>query len=169
VKPDLITMAKALTNGAVPMSAVAVRSDIQKTVIDAAEGDRPELFHGYTYSAHPVACAAAIASLNIYRDEGLFERASAFSGTFLDAVFGLRNLPQVFDLRGYGMLSAIQLTPDEKPGLKGSRAQRLLFREGLHVKATGDTLIFAPAFVTTENDLEGMITILRRVLGRSDL
>jgi beta-alanine--pyruvate transaminase len=169
VTPDIVTMAKALTNGAVPMSAVAVRTDIQTTVIEAAEGDRPELFHGYTYSAHPVACAAALAALNIYRDEGLFERAKAFSPTFLDAVFGLRNLPQVSDLRGYGMLSGIQLTPGEKPGMKGSIVQRLLFKEGLHIKATGDALIFAPAFVTKEDDLEKMTAILRKVLGRSDL
>ncbi len=169
VTPDIVTMAKALTNGTVPMSAVAVRTRIQKTIIDAAEGDRPEFFHGYTYSAHPVACAAALASLNIYRDEGLFERVKDFSPTFLDAVFGLRNLPHVADLRGYGMLAGIQLTPGEKPGLKGSIAQRLLFKEGLHIKATGDALIFAPSFTTTEDELAQMTDILRRVLVRGDL
>ncbi|MDX6804745.1 aminotransferase class III-fold pyridoxal phosphate-dependent enzyme [Terrihabitans sp. PJ23] len=169
VTPDLMTMAKALTNGTVPMSAVAVRTDIQQTVIDAAEGDRPELFHGYTYSAHPVACAAALASLDIYRDHGLFERAKALSPVFLDALHSLRNLPHVFDIRGYGMMGAVQLTPGAKPGMKGSLVQRLLFREGLHLKATGDALIIAPAFVTGEDDLARMIEILRRVLGRADL
>jgi beta-alanine--pyruvate transaminase len=169
VTPDMITMAKALTNGAIPMSAVAVRTDIQTTVIDSVTADRAELMHGYTYSAHPVACAAAIASLNIYRDEGLFERSKAMSDTFLDAVFGLRNLPQVYDLRGYGMISGIQLTPGKAPGEKGSLVQRLLFQEGLHVKATGDALIFAPAFVVTEDEIGQMTDILRKVLGRSDL
>jgi beta-alanine--pyruvate transaminase len=169
VTPDMITMAKALTNGAIPMSAVAVRTDIQTTVIDSVTADRAELMHGYTYSAHPVACAAAIASLNIYRDEGLFERSKAMSDTFLDAVFGLRNLPQVYDLRGYGMISGIQLTPGKAPGEKGSLVQRLLFHEGLHVKATGDALIFAPAFVVTEDEIGQMMDILRKVLGRSDL
>ncbi|MFC5067034.1 aminotransferase class III-fold pyridoxal phosphate-dependent enzyme [Flaviflagellibacter deserti] len=169
ITPDIITMAKALTNGAVPMSAVAVKTEIQQAIIDAAEGDRPELFHGYTYSAHPVACAAAIASLDIYRDHGLFERAKAFSPTFLDQVFGLRNLAQVSDLRGYGMISGIQLKPSDKPGLKGSIVQRILFNEGLHVKATGDAIIFAPAFVTTEDELEQMTAILRKVLGRADI
>lgn len=169
VTPDLVTMAKAITNGTVPMSAVAVRRDIQETVIDAAQGDRPEFFHGYTYSAHPVACAAALAALDIYEGEGLFDRAAAFSPTFLDAVFGLRNLPQVTDLRGYGMMSGIQLKPTETPGEKGSIVQRLLFDEGLHVKATGDALIFAPALVTTEDDLSAMVDVLRRVLGRSDI
>ncbi|MCQ0988737.1 aminotransferase class III-fold pyridoxal phosphate-dependent enzyme [Jiella marina] len=170
VTPDLVTMAKALTNGAVPMSAVATRTEIQDTVFAAAgDNDRPELFHGYTYSAHPVACAAALAALNIYRDEKLFERAKAFSPTFLGAVFGLRNLAQVVDLRGYGMMSGIQLKPGETPGQKGSLVQRALFDAGLHVKATGDAVIFAPAFVTSEDELGKMIDILRKVLGQADL
>ena len=169
VTPDVITMAKALTNGTIPMSAVAVKTEIQKAVIDSIKADRPELMHGYTYSAHPVACAAALASLNIYRDEKLFDRAKAMSPTFLDAVFGLRNLPQVYDLRGYGMLAGIQLTPGATPGEKGSKVQRLLFAEGLHLKATGDALLFAPALIAGEDDIAAMADILRRVLGRADI
>lgn len=169
VTPDLITMAKALTNGVIPMSAVAVKRDIQTAVIDAAEGDRPELFHGYTYSAHPVACAAGLAALNIYRDEDLFGRGKALSTPFLDAVFGLRNLPQVVDLRGYGMMAGIQLKPGAAPGLKGSVVQRKLFDAGLHVKATGDALIFAPALVVEEDDIARMTEILQQVLGNADL
>ena len=169
VTPDVITMAKALTNGTIPMSAVAVKTEIQQAVIASVTADRPELMHGYTYSAHPVACAAALASLDIYRDEKLFERGKAMSGTFLDGVFGLRNLPQVYDLRGHGMMAGIQLTPGKAPGEKGSIVQRLLFKDGLHVKATGDALIFAPALVSEESDLDQMIDSLRRVLGRSDL
>ncbi len=87
VTPDVITMAKAITNGAIPMSAVAVKTEIQKAVIDSITADRPELMHGYTYSAHPVACAAALATLGIYKTEGLFERAASLSSTFLDGVF----------------------------------------------------------------------------------
>jgi beta-alanine--pyruvate transaminase len=169
VTPDVLTMAKALTNGAIPMSAVAVKTEIQQAVIGSIKADRPELMHGYTYSAHPVACAAALASLNIYRDDGLFARGQAMSDTFLDAVFSLRNLAQVHDLRGYGMISGIQLTPGKAPGEKGSLVQRLLFKEGLHVKATGDALIFAPALVTTEDEIGAMTDILRKVLGRSEL
>ncbi|MFA5122809.1 aminotransferase class III-fold pyridoxal phosphate-dependent enzyme [Zavarzinia sp.] len=169
VQPDLITMAKALTNGVIPMSAVAVKSGIQQAVIDAAEGDRPELFHGYTYSAHPVACAAGIAALDIYEKEGLFARAKTLSPQFLDLVFGLRNLPQVVDLRGYGMMAGIQLKPGATPGAKGSTVQRLLFDAGLHLKATGDALIFAPALVVGEDDLARMVEILQKVLGRADL
>ncbi|MEJ8472793.1 aminotransferase class III-fold pyridoxal phosphate-dependent enzyme [Roseibium algae] len=169
VIPDVMTMAKALTNGAIPMSAVAVKTEIQAAVIDSITADRPELMHGYTYSAHPVACAAALATLGIYKNDGLFEKAASFSPTFLDAVFSLRNLPQVSDLRGYGMMAGIQLTPGETPGAKGSAVQRKLFDEGLHVKATGDALIFAPALVTEEEDLSGMIDVLQKVLGQADL
>ena len=169
VTPDIITMAKALTNGSVPMSAVAVKTEIQQAVLDAITADRPELMHGYTYSAHPVACAAALAALDIYEKERLFERSRALSAAFLDGVFGLRNLPQVSDLRGYGMMSGIQLTQGNAPGEKGSLVQRLLFREGLHLKATGDALIFAPAFVSSEDDIGRMLDILQKVLGRADL
>ncbi|MGV8936645.1 MAG: aminotransferase class III-fold pyridoxal phosphate-dependent enzyme [Allorhizobium sp.] len=169
VTPDVITMAKAITNGAIPMSAVAVRTEIQTAIIASVSADRPELMHGYTYSAHPVACAAALATLNIYRDEDLFGRAKAMSDTFLDAVFSLRNLPQVYDLRGYGMMAGIQLTAGATPGAKGSLVQRLLFNEGLHVKATGDSIIFAPALVVEEDELAQMTDVLRKVLGRADL
>ncbi|MBP0617702.1 aminotransferase class III-fold pyridoxal phosphate-dependent enzyme [Jiella mangrovi] len=170
VTPDLMTMAKALTNGAVPMSAVATSAAIQETVFAAAgDTDRPELFHGYTYSAHPVACAAALAALDIYQGEKLFERSRALSPVFLDLIFGLRNLAQVTDLRGYGMMAGIQLKPAETPGLKGSQVQRALFDAGLHVKATGDALIVAPAFVSSQSELEQMADILRRVLGRTEL
>ncbi|WAP71315.1 aminotransferase class III-fold pyridoxal phosphate-dependent enzyme [Jiella pelagia] len=127
------------------------------------------LFHGYTYSAHPAACAAALATLNIFRDEKLFERAKALSPLFLEAVFGLRNLPQITDLRGYGMMAGIQLKPRETPGEAGSLAQRRLFDAGLHVKATGDALIVAPAFVTTEDEIGRMIEVLQKVLGRAEM
>ncbi len=169
VTPDVMTMAKALTNGAIPMSAVAVRTGIHKTVIDSIQADRPELMHGYTYSAHPVACAAALATLGIYREEGLFARAKSLSPTFLEAVFGLRNLPHVSDLRGYGLMAGIQLTPGDAPGKKGSIVQRHLFNEGLHIKATGDALIFAPALTTPEDDLSKMVDLLQKVLGQADL
>lgn len=170
VTPDLVTMAKALTNGAIPMSAVATRREIQDVVFDnAGDTDRPELFHGYTYSAHPVACAAALATLNIYRDETLFERARALSPLFLEAIFGLRNLPQITDLRGYGMMAGIQLKPRATPGEAGSLAQRRLFDAGLHVKATGDALIVAPAFVASENEIGRMVEVLQKVLGRAEM
>lgn len=169
VKPDLITLAKALTNGAIPMGAVAVDSHVHDTVVNAAKGNGPELFHGYTYSGHPVACAAALASLDIYRDEGLFAKGAALSPYFLDALGGLRGLPQVSDLRGYGMLAGIQLAPGVAPGAKGHAVQAALFEAGLHVKTTGDAIIFAPALVAERGDVDGMLAVLQEVLSRPQL
>jgi len=169
VKPDIITMAKALTNGAIPMGAVAVDEAIYDTVVDAAKHKGPELFHGYTYSGHPAACAAALAALDIYEKEDLFAKGSALSPHFLAQLATLRGLPQVIDLRGYGMLSGIQLTPGAAPGAKGNAVQRALFDAGLHVKTTGDAIIFAPALVAGPADVDAMIEVLRAVLGREDL
>lgn len=169
VKPDIITMAKALTNGAVPMGAVAVDQAIFDTVVGASKGDGPEFLHGYTYSGHPVACAAALASLDIYRDEDLFAKGEKLSPYFLECVSGLRGLPQVSDLRGYGMLSGIQLTPGETPGAKGNHVQRALYEAGLHVKTTGDAIIFAPALVAERHHVDAMIDILKTTLGQENL
>lgn len=169
VKPDIITMAKALTNGAVPMGAVAVDQAIFDTVVGASKGAGPEFFHGYTYSGHPVACAAALASLDIYRDENLFAKGEKLSPYFLECVSGLRGLPQVSDLRGYGLLSGIQLTPGETPGAKGNRVQRALYEAGLHVKTTGDAIIFAPALVAERQHVDAMIDILKTTLGQENL
>ncbi|MCI1739619.1 aminotransferase class III-fold pyridoxal phosphate-dependent enzyme [Pseudomonas veronii] len=169
VKPDIITMAKALTNGAVPMGAVAVDQAIFDTVVGASKGAGPEFFHGYTYSGHPVACAAALASLDIYRDEDLFAKGEKLSPYFLECVSGLRGLPQVSDLRGYGLLSGIQLTPGETPGAKGNRVQRALYEAGLHVKTTGDAIIFAPALVAERQHVDAMIDILKTTLGQENL
>lgn len=169
VKPDIITMAKALTNGAVPMGAVAVDQAIFDTVVGASKGAGPEFFHGYTYSGHPVACAAALASLDIYRDEDLFAKGEKLSPYFLECVSGLRGLPQVSDLRGYGLLSGIQLTPGETPGAKGNRVQRALYEAGLHVKTTGDAIILAPALVAERQHVDAMIDILKTTLGQENL
>jgi beta-alanine--pyruvate transaminase len=169
VKPDIITMAKALTNGAIPMGAVAVDQAIFDTVVGASKGNGPEFFHGYTYSGHPVACAAALASLDIYRREDLFAKGAQLSPYFLECLSGLRGLPQVCDLRGYGMLSGIQLTPGQAPGAKGGVVQRALYDAGLHVKTTGDAIIFAPALVSERQDVDAMIDILKDVLGRDQL
>src|SRR5258707_15378020 len=104
VTPDIMTMAKALTNGAQPLGAVAVRDSIYRTIVDAAPDGATEFFHGYTYSAHPAACAAGLATLEIYRSEQLFARGRELSGYFLDAMFALQDLPAVSDVPGFGML-----------------------------------------------------------------
>lgn len=164
VTPDIMTMAKALTNGAQPMGAVAVKEEIYETVVGNAGHDAVELFHGYTYSGHPAACAAGIATMDVFEKENLFARARATSPKFLDTMFSLRDLPVVTDIRGYGMLCGIDLSLKERPGMRGHEVQKALFEAGLHLKATGDTLLVAPPFVIEDEQLDEMASILRAVL-----
>jgi beta-alanine--pyruvate transaminase len=164
VTPDIITMAKAITNGAVPMAAVAVSNHVHDTIVDAAPEGAIEFFHGYTWSAHPVSCAAALAALDIYRDEALFERARDLSGYFLEQVAALRELPIVTDIRGYGMLAGIDVQSDGAPGRRGHVLQKMLFDRGLHLKTTGDCAILAPQFVFTREHIDTMVRILRETI-----
>jgi beta-alanine--pyruvate transaminase len=164
VIPDMITMAKALTNGAQPMGAVAVSERIYSTVVDNAAAGGVELFHGYTYSAHPAACAAGIAALDIYEKEGLFERAAEMSPYFLDRLFSLKDMKQITDIRGYGLLGGFDLAPAERPGMRGTEAQKKLFAAGMHIKFTGDAGIIAPAFVAEKKHIDEMVRILREVI-----
>lgn len=167
VTPDIITMAKALTNGAIPMGAVAVRDEIYETVTNAAAENAIEFYHGYTYSAHPAACAAGIATQKIFEDEKLFERADEMSGYFLDAVWSLKDHPLVADLRGYGMLCGIEVHSDGVAGRRGAQMQKDMFWGGLHVKFTGDTAILAPAFVAERHHIDEIIDKFRKILDQS--
>ncbi|HQU48781.1 MAG TPA: aspartate aminotransferase family protein [Casimicrobiaceae bacterium] len=164
VTPDMITMAKAITNGAQPMGAVAVSERIHDTVMAAAPEGAIEFFHGYTYSGHPAACAAGLATLDIYRRDGLFERGRALSPYFLDALFSLKDLPVVTDIRGYGMLGAIDVASDGSPGRRGYVLQKKLFENGLHLKTTGDVAIIAPALIAEKSHVDTIVDILRRTL-----
>jgi beta-alanine--pyruvate transaminase len=161
VAPDMITMAKALTNGAQPMGAVAVHDTIYRTIVEGAPAGSTEFFHGYTYSAHPAACAAGLATLKIYEDEKLFEKARALSDYFLDAMFALQDLPVVADVRGYGLLAGIELKPGRAPGVRGTEWQGKLFDRGLHVKTTGDVGIVAPPFIAEREHVDAIAGILR--------
>jgi beta-alanine--pyruvate transaminase len=164
VTPDMMTMAKALTNGAQPMGAVAVRDEIYEVITAAAPADAIEFFHGYTYSAHPGACAAGIATLDIYRQEGLFERAAELSPYFLESVFALSDLAAITDIRGYGLLAGFDLAPDGAPGKRGTLLQKKLFAAGLHVKMTGDAGIVAPPLIVEREQIDEMCGILRDVI-----
>ena len=161
VTPDILTMAKALTNGAQPMGAVAVQDRIYRTIVDGAPEGATEFFHGYTYSAHPAACAAGLATLEIYRNESLFAKGRELSGYFQDAMFALQDLGAVDDVRGFGMLAGIEVKPGRAPGVRGAELQARLFDRGLHVKTTGDVAIVAPAFIATRADIDLMGSILR--------
>lgn len=164
VTPDIMTMAKALTNGAQPMGAIAVKDDIYETIINSAPEGAIEFFHGYTYSAHPAACAAGIATQKIYHDEKLFDRAAENTDYFLDAIFALQDIDLVTDIRGYGLLSGIDVEPGAVPGLRGTKIQKQLFQDGMHIKFTGDSGIFAPPLVSTRDQIDEMCAILRTTL-----
>lgn len=164
VTPDLMTMAKAITNGAQPMGAVAVSERIHDTIMGAAADGAIEFFHGYTYSGHPAACAAGIATLDIYRNEGLFEKGRTLSPYFQDAIFALKDEGVVTDIRGYGMMAAIDVAPQGSPGARGHVFQKKLFDNGLHLKATGDCAIIAPPLIAEKSHIDTIAEILRKTL-----
>ncbi|HUH93440.1 MAG TPA: aspartate aminotransferase family protein [Casimicrobiaceae bacterium] len=164
VTPDIMTMAKGLTNGAQPMGAVAISERIHDTIVAAAQEGAIEFFHGYTYSGHPAACAAGLATLDIYRKEGLFERAAELAPYFLDGIWSLKDLSAVADLRGYGMLAAIDVHPSGAPGARGHLLQKKLFDNGLHLKTTGDCALVAPPLVAERSHIDAIVDCLRNTL-----
>ena len=164
VTPDIITMAKALTNAAQPMGAVAASERIHDTIMAAAPEGAIEFFHGYTYSGHPAACAAGLATLDIYKNDGLFERGRELSPYFQDMIFSLADIPAVADLRGYGMIAGIDIVPEATPGSRGHRFQKKLFDNGMHLKATGDCVIVAPPLIADRTHVDTMGEILRKTL-----
>ena len=151
VVPDMITFAKGITNGAVPMGGVLIRNDIHDAFMKGPE-HIVELFHGYTYSAHPLACAAGLATLDIYRDEGLFERARKLEPLFADAVMELRKEPNVIDIRTVGLTAGIDLAPkDGQVGLRGLTALANGFSEhDVMIRVAGDTIALTPPLIVSE-------------------
>ena len=166
VKPDMITMAKAITNGVQPMSAVAASREIHKAIVEDSPNPRTanEFFHGYTWSAHPAACAAAIATLDIYENERLFERANQMSAYFLEGLFSLKGIPVVIDIRGYGMMGGVDVAPTKTPAERGHQLQLALYDNGLHVKTTGDSAVVAPPFIMSSDQIDQMVDILGKTL-----
>jgi beta-alanine--pyruvate transaminase len=164
VTPDLMTMAKALTNAAQPMGAVAVSERVHDTIMAAAQEGAIEFFHGYTYSGHPAACAAGLATLDIYRTEGLFERARELSPYFQQAMFSLKGTRNVTDVRGYGMFATFDVESDGVPGRRGNLLQKKLFDNGLNLKNTGDAALVAPPFIAERKDIDMMVDILQKTV-----
>jgi beta-alanine--pyruvate transaminase len=156
VTPDLMTTAKGLTNGAIPMGAVFAQRKIYEAFMQGPE-NAIELFHGYTYSAHPAACAAALATLDIYRREELLTRAASLSPVWQEAVHSMRGAPNVIDIRDYGLIGAVELEP--RPGKPGARAFEVFlkcFERGVLVRVTGDTVALSPPLII-QNDQIGQI------------
>jgi beta-alanine--pyruvate transaminase len=164
VVPDLFTTAKGLTNAAVPMGGVFVSDHVYEIVM-TGPNDQIEFFHGYTYSGHPLACAAGLAALDIYEEEELFTRGGQLAASFEAMVHDLTDLPNVIDIRNLGLMAAIELEPrPARPGERGYEALTKAFAEGLLIRSTGDTIALSPPLILQQDHLGRMYSTLRRVI-----
>ena len=161
VTPDIITMAKATTNGIVPMGAVACKEEIYDTIVDNAPKGAIELFHGYTYSAIPVAVAAGIAVQDIIEKDDIFNRVKELIPYFQEAIFSLKDLDVVENIRGYGLMAGVDMKMDQKPGKAGFACYKQCYDVGVNFKATGDCLIIAPMFISEKKHIDEIIDKLR--------
>jgi beta-alanine--pyruvate transaminase len=165
VTPDIMTTAKAINGGAVPMGGVFVRRDIQETIFAAAPGGGPELFHGNTYAGAPVAAAAGLAAFEIYEREGLLTRAAGPIGRYWeDALHSLRDIPHLIDIRNYGLLGAVTLAPDpvKYPGGVGVPVHNRCWENGLLCRAVGDNLVMSPPLIISEAEIDLFVARLRQ-------
>jgi beta-alanine--pyruvate transaminase len=165
VIPDIITFAKGITSGTVPMGGVVVRKPIYDAFMRGPE-HVIELFHGYTYSAHPLACAAGIATLDLYRDEDLFARAKTLEPIWYDAVMGLKGLPNVLDIRCIGITAGIDLA--SRPDAVGKRAYdamgKAFTEQSLTIRSTGDTLALTPPLIVSEREIAEIVGKVANVI-----
>ncbi len=168
VIPDMMCLAKGLTNAAVPAGAVAVSRAIHDAMMDAA--DAPiELFHGYTYSAHPLACAAGLATLDVYAEEGLFERARTLEPYWETAMHSLADARHVIDIRNLGLIAGIELEPRPgKPTERAIEAYEAAFDAGLMIRVTGDIIALSPPLIIDKGQIDRIVDTLRTVLSRID-
>ena len=167
VRPDMMTMAKGLTNGAIPMGAVAVQDHVRSALMQGPQA-AIELFHGYTYSGHPAASAALIATLDIYAREQLFQRARALEGYWEDAVHSLRQAPNVIDVRNIGLVGAVELHAiDGRPGARGYDLLCRAFAGGLLVRVTGDTVALSPPLTISEPQIDELVDKLGAAIAAS--
>jgi beta-alanine--pyruvate transaminase len=165
VRPDLITVAKGITNGTVPMGAVFVREGIYDAFMAAAPENSIEFFHGYTYSGHPVACAASMATLDIYEEEGLFDRANSLAGYWEDAIHSLKGLPHIIDLRNLGLVGAIELKSiPGKPGVRGVDCLQRCYEAGLLIRVAGDIIALSPPLIIEKEHIDRLFELLTQVL-----
>jgi len=161
VTPDIMTIAKATTNGVVPMGAVACKEEIYNTIVDNAPKGAIELFHGYTYSAIPVAVAAGLAVQDIIEKEDIFKRIKELVPYYQKAIFSLKDLDVVDNIRGYGLMAGVDMKLDQKPGKAGFACYKHCYEVGVNFKATGDCLIIAPMFISEKKHIDEIIDKLR--------
>ena len=164
VVPDLVTAAKGLTNGAIPMGAVFASRTIHDALMQGPL-DQIELFHGYTYSGHPAACAAGLATLDIYKNENLLTRGAKLAPQWETLMHGLKDLPHVADIRTLGLVAGIELTP--RPGAPGARGQETYlkcFHDGLLIRVTGDIIALSPPLIMEQSHMQTMVDKLADAL-----
>jgi beta-alanine--pyruvate transaminase len=162
VEPDIMTVAKGISNGTVPMGAAFVKKEIYDTFMTGPE-HMIELFHGYTYSAHPLACAAALATLDVYREEGLFERAAELAPYWEEAVHSLKDTPTVIDIRNLGLVAGIELEPrGGEPAKRGYDVFLGCYGDGVLVRTTGDTVALSPPLIVEKPQIDRMVETLQR-------
>ena len=167
VTPDLLTMAKGITNGCVPMGAVAVRQDIHDAFMQGPE-TAIEFFHGYTYSAHPLACAAGLATLDTYAEEGLLTRGAELESYFGECVHSLKGLPNVIDVRNVGLVGAVEMAP--RSGAPGARAYSVFldaFNSGVLVRMAGDTIAMSPPLIIERSQIDQLVGTLAEAIRRA--
>ena len=161
VVPDMMTMAKATTNGVVPMGVVACKDEMYDAVMDAAPMGAVELFHGYTYSGIPVSVAAALAVQDIFEKEDIFNRVKGMVAYFQESIFSLKDLDSVANIRGQGLMAGIDMKLNTKPGKAGFETFKACYEAGVNFKATGDCLIIAPQFICEKKHIDEIIDKLR--------
>jgi beta-alanine--pyruvate transaminase len=163
VEPDLVTFAKGVTSGAVPLGGVIVKDSIYEAF---TSGKTPgiEFFHGYTYSGHPLACAAGVATLSVYEEEGLFKRAAALSRDFEEGLHALKGLPNVVDCRNLGLIGAIELASGAEYGARAFGVFEKCWDKGVFVRPVGDALAFCPPLIAEKKHLDQMFGVVAEVL-----
>jgi beta-alanine--pyruvate transaminase len=167
VEPDMVTCAKGLTNGVVPMGAVFSKQFIHDAFMNAPAGI--ELFHGYTYSGHPLACAAALATLQVFKEQNVLEHAAAMRQYWEDAAHSLKGLPHVIDIRTLGLIAGIELAPIEgKPGVRAFNAFKRAFADGVLIRVTGDIIALSPPLVLEKKHIDELFGKLAAVLTNLD-
>jgi beta-alanine--pyruvate transaminase len=165
--PDLFTTAKGMTNGTVPMGAVFARDAIFDAFMQGPDGI--ELFHGYTYSGHPLACAAGIATLDTYEEEGLLTRAASLEKHWESAIHGLKGARHVVDIRNIGLMGAVELEPRAgAPGKRGYEAFVKMFEAGVLIRYTGDILAFSPPLIVEKAQIDRIFATVGEVLKALD-
>jgi beta-alanine--pyruvate transaminase len=167
VMPDLMTLAKGITNGSVPMGAVVARQHIHDAFMAGPE-HLIEFFHGYTYSSHPLACAAGLATLETYADEGLLTRAGDLEGYFGESLHALRDLPNVIDVRNVGLVGGVELRPiDGAPAKRAFDVFLDCYAHGALVRTTGDTVALSPPLIIERGQIDQLIDILGQAIRRA--